>query len=187
MSPFPPRTAPNSTRASAAAQQLRLPSDAARLEAATDVALFFALWGEAANLRLVPEALCFLFHKMSNELRRADALGVEPVRSEGAFLKCVVQPVYKVRNSGVFIREWIEGCMMWGLHHGAQAAVASGVEQSKFALNERKSFTIRNSRSNVTALSQCLCPMCFLCPTCLVPVADSGGGRARRVGPQAQL
>lgn len=90
--------APNSTRASAAAQQLRLPSDAARLEAATDVALFFALWGEAANLRLVPEALCFLFHKMSGELRRADALGVEPVRSEGAFLKCVVQPVYKVRG-----------------------------------------------------------------------------------------
>ncbi len=89
-------SAPNSTRASIAAQQMRLPSDAARLEAATDVALFFALWGEAANLRLVPEALCFLFHKMSGELRRADALGVEPVRSEGAFLKCVVQPVYKV-------------------------------------------------------------------------------------------
>ena len=30
-----------------------------------DVVLWFCIWGEAANLRHLPEALCFLFHKCS--------------------------------------------------------------------------------------------------------------------------
>jgi hypothetical protein len=59
-------TAPNSTIAGMAAATFSqgLQSDAARLEVCTDVALFFALWGEATNLRLMPESLCFLFHMM---------------------------------------------------------------------------------------------------------------------------
>ena len=35
---------------------------------ATDLVLYLLIWGEAANLKHVPESLCFLFHKMRTEL-----------------------------------------------------------------------------------------------------------------------
>ena len=41
---------------------------------AVDVSLYVLVWGEAANLRHVPEALCFLYHQM-----RTAGLGVEPL------------------------------------------------------------------------------------------------------------
>ena len=88
--------APNSSRAFAASERgAFFCSDEARAIACVDLALFYAIWGEGANFRLVPESLSFLFHKCSAEVRRAEALQAEPMRSAGAFLTCVVQPLYK--------------------------------------------------------------------------------------------
>ena len=33
-----------------------------------DISLYLLIWGEAANLRHVPECICFLFHQMRHVL-----------------------------------------------------------------------------------------------------------------------
>ncbi|KAE9349569.1 Callose synthase 5 [Phytophthora rubi] len=57
------------------------------------VALFLLIWGESANLRFMPECLCFLYHKMAAKL---DGLESLPNAPEGAFLRRVVRPLYSV-------------------------------------------------------------------------------------------
>jgi len=75
------------------------PSTAVQLE---EVSLFLLLWGEAANLRFMPEMLCFLF-----ELARAHAAEMQARElnnggdgsggavAEGWFLQRVVRPIYE--------------------------------------------------------------------------------------------
>nr|WJO13373.1 callose synthase 12 [Lilium hybrid cultivar] len=67
------------------------------------VALYLLIWGEAANLRFVPECLCYIFHHMAMELNRIlegyidDATGrpaLPAVSGDGAFLARVVTPLY---------------------------------------------------------------------------------------------
>lgn len=62
-----------------------------------DILLFLHVWGEAANLRHLPECLCFLFHKTMEMYQRCR---VNPVASEneiyyGYFLDTVVRPLYE--------------------------------------------------------------------------------------------
>ncbi|CAI5524507.1 unnamed protein product [Closterium sp. Naga37s-1] len=69
-------------------------------------ALFLLVWGEAANLRFMPECLCYIYHNMAAELlavlrgkgpeakQRLPAYGRE---AEG-FLRYVVTPVYDVAS-----------------------------------------------------------------------------------------
>ncbi|DAZ99146.1 TPA: hypothetical protein N0F65_010230 [Lagenidium giganteum] len=58
-----------------------------------DIMLFLLIWGEAANLRHMPECLCYLFHQMLTAVNR-DPLGQER-QPEGWFLRQVVRPVWK--------------------------------------------------------------------------------------------
>ncbi|CAI0409346.1 unnamed protein product, partial [Linum tenue] len=70
------------------------------------IGLYLLIWGEAANLRLMPECLCYIFHHMANELH--DILGNavsletgEKIRpayggDSEAFLNKVVTPIYTV-------------------------------------------------------------------------------------------
>ncbi|XP_010234098.1 putative callose synthase 8 isoform X4 [Brachypodium distachyon] len=68
------------------------------------IALYLLIWGEASNLRLMPECLCFIFHNMSYELYGVLSGAVslitgEKVRpaygGEGeSFLNKVVTPIY---------------------------------------------------------------------------------------------
>ncbi|XP_042020484.1 putative callose synthase 8 isoform X2 [Salvia splendens] len=70
------------------------------------VALYCLIWGEAANLRFMPECLCYLFHHMASELHGmlSGAVSIEtgelvkPVYGEGheSFLRHVVSPIYTV-------------------------------------------------------------------------------------------
>nr|XP_009765734.1 PREDICTED: callose synthase 9-like [Nicotiana sylvestris] len=32
------------------------------------ISLYFLIWGEAANIRFIPECLCYIFHHMGREL-----------------------------------------------------------------------------------------------------------------------
>ncbi|EPS69913.1 hypothetical protein M569_04848, partial [Genlisea aurea] len=68
--------------------------------------LYTLIWGEAANLRFMPECLCYIYHHMAFELCGMLSGDVSPVTGENvkptyggdeeAFLKKVVTPIYEV-------------------------------------------------------------------------------------------
>lgn len=66
--------------------------------------LYLLIWGEAANLRFMPECLCYIYHHMAFELYGMLAGSVSPMTGENikpayggeeeAFLRKVVTPIY---------------------------------------------------------------------------------------------
>jgi callose synthase len=58
-----------------------------------EIMLYLLIWGEAANLRHMPECVCYLYHQMMKMLNR-DIHGQER-HPEGWFLKRVVRPVWE--------------------------------------------------------------------------------------------
>ncbi|PPR85546.1 hypothetical protein GOBAR_AA35144 [Gossypium barbadense] len=68
--------------------------------------LYLLIWGEAANVRFMPECLCYIFHNMAHELHGLLAGNVSIVTGENikpsyggddeAFLRKVVKPIYCV-------------------------------------------------------------------------------------------
>ncbi|KAL1188358.1 Callose synthase 12 [Cardamine amara subsp. amara] len=67
------------------------------------VGLYLLIWGEAANLRFMPECLCYIFHNMASELNKVleDCLDentgqpfLPSISGENAFLNGVVKPIY---------------------------------------------------------------------------------------------
>lgn len=67
--------------------------------------LYLLIWGEAANLRFMPECLCFIFHNMAHEMNRVlehylddSAQPARPATYSGknAFLEKVVTPLYNI-------------------------------------------------------------------------------------------
>ncbi|KAJ0392058.1 hypothetical protein P43SY_009894 [Pythium insidiosum] len=57
------------------------------------LALLLCIWGEAANLRFMPECVCFLYHSMATKLPSLEAL---PNMPEGFYLDKIVRPIYNV-------------------------------------------------------------------------------------------
>ncbi|CAA3013942.1 callose synthase 9 [Olea europaea subsp. europaea] len=66
------------------------------------ISLYFLIWGEAANLRFLPECLCYIFHHMGRELediiRQQVAQPAKSCVSESgvSFLDQVIRPLYDV-------------------------------------------------------------------------------------------
>ncbi|KAF9621859.1 hypothetical protein IFM89_028447 [Coptis chinensis] len=70
------------------------------------IGLFLLIWGEASNLRFMPECLCYLFHHMAYELHGVLSGAVNPATGElvrpayggepESFLNKVVTPIYWV-------------------------------------------------------------------------------------------
>ncbi|XP_051126234.1 putative callose synthase 8 isoform X2 [Andrographis paniculata] len=70
------------------------------------IALYLLIWGEAANLRFMPECLCYIFHHMASELHAMLSGAVSLTTGERvmpayggaheAFLNNVVSPIYEV-------------------------------------------------------------------------------------------
>ncbi|EXB36810.1 Callose synthase 5 [Morus notabilis] len=68
--------------------------------------LYLLIWGEAANVRFMPECLCYIFHNMAYELHGLLAGNVSIVTGENikpsyggddeAFLRKVVTPIFRV-------------------------------------------------------------------------------------------
>lgn len=67
------------------------------------MSLYLLIWGESANLRFVPECICYIFHHMAMELNKIledyiDENTGRPVlpsiSGENAFLNRVVKPIY---------------------------------------------------------------------------------------------
>ncbi|MED6125206.1 Callose synthase 5 [Stylosanthes scabra] len=68
--------------------------------------LYLLIWGEAANVRFLPECLCYIFHNMAYELNGLLAGNVSIVTGENikpsyggedeSFLRKVITPIYRV-------------------------------------------------------------------------------------------
>ncbi|RLN46434.1 hypothetical protein BBJ28_00008407 [Nothophytophthora sp. Chile5] len=58
-----------------------------------DVMLYFLIWGEAANVRHMPEAVCYLYHQMLL-LVNADTRG-QSRQPEGWYLNAVIRPIWQ--------------------------------------------------------------------------------------------
>ncbi|WOK98671.1 callose synthase 7-like isoform X1 [Canna indica] len=78
------------------------------------IGLYFLIWGEASNIRFMPECLCYIFHHMANDLNLIlsnaySVSGSHPnsaYQGQDSFLKNIVTPIYEVlfkevkRNKG---------------------------------------------------------------------------------------
>ncbi|KAM3698995.1 hypothetical protein ACJW30_06G231600 [Castanea mollissima] len=79
------------------------------------IGLYLLIWGEASNVRFMPECLCFIFHNMAHEVHGVLFSNLHPVsgetyqeaaRDEESFLREVITPIYQVllkevkRNKG---------------------------------------------------------------------------------------
>ncbi|KAI9074803.1 hypothetical protein K1719_043227 [Acacia pycnantha] len=59
--------------------------------------LYLLIWGEAANVRFMPECLCYIFHNMAYKLHGLLARNVNTVTGDDeAFLHEVITPLYRV-------------------------------------------------------------------------------------------
>ncbi|KAF7366397.1 putative 1,3-beta-D-glucan synthase subunit [Mycena sanguinolenta] len=65
------------------------------------IALYLLCWGEAAQVRFCPEALCFIFKCADDYYRSPECQNrVEPI-PEGMYLRSVVRPLYRfIRDQG---------------------------------------------------------------------------------------
>ncbi|XP_065873962.1 callose synthase 10 [Euphorbia lathyris] len=67
------------------------------------VALYFLIWGEAANIRFLPECICYIFHHMAKELDaildHGEANHAASCITDGgsvSFLEQVIFPIYEI-------------------------------------------------------------------------------------------
>ncbi|KAH7533719.1 hypothetical protein FEM48_Zijuj04G0161500 [Ziziphus jujuba var. spinosa] len=69
------------------------------------IALYLLIWGEASNIRFMPECLCYIFHRMAYEVFGILFSNVHPVtgesytneaRDDEYFLRTVITPIYEV-------------------------------------------------------------------------------------------
>jgi 1,3-beta-glucan synthase len=70
------------------------------------IALFLLCWGEAAQVRFVPECLCFIFKCADDYYRSPECQNrVEPV-PEGLYLRAVIKPLYRyIRDQGYEVQD----------------------------------------------------------------------------------
>ncbi|KAG2157090.1 glycosyltransferase family 48 protein [Suillus clintonianus] len=70
------------------------------------IALYLLCWGEAGNVRFVPECLCFIFKCADDYYRSPECQNsVEPVR-EGLYLQTIIKPLYTfMRDQGYEVVE----------------------------------------------------------------------------------
>lgn len=71
------------------------------------IALYLLCWGEGAQIRFVPECLCFIFKCADDYYRSPECQNRMDHMPEGHFLRTVVKPLYRfIRDQGY---ELIEG------------------------------------------------------------------------------
>jgi 1,3-beta-glucan synthase len=70
------------------------------------IALFLLCWGEAGNVRFVPETLCFIFKCADDYYRSPECQNSEAVVPEGVYLKTIIRPLYNfMRDQGYEVVE----------------------------------------------------------------------------------
>src|ERR1700709_325405 len=65
------------------------------------IALYLLCWGEAAQVRFVPECLCFIFKCADDYYRSPECQNRVDPMPEGLYLKSVIKPLYRfIRDQG---------------------------------------------------------------------------------------
>jgi 1,3-beta-glucan synthase len=65
------------------------------------IALYLLCWGEAAQVRFVPECLCFIFKCADDYYRSPECQNRQDPVPEGLYLRSVVKPLYRfIRDQG---------------------------------------------------------------------------------------
>lgn len=129
-----------------------------------DILLFLYVWGEAANLRHLPECLCFLYHKSLEVVLAGQSSNktkeVEIGKPPGFFLESVIIPLYNVVSSGLrkgkdhFEKKtyddfneffWNPSCLSFSLFTAEDLddqidTIAMGLEKSKKTYLEKRSW-----------------------------------------------
>ncbi|KAH7833941.1 hypothetical protein Vadar_011284 [Vaccinium darrowii] len=61
------------------------------------IGLYLLIWGEASNIRFMPECLCYIFHNMAREIHEIiSRIDRREARDRESFLRDVVTPIYEV-------------------------------------------------------------------------------------------
>lgn len=123
--------------------------------AESQIVLYLLIWGEAANLRFMPECLCYIYHQLAPQLLQLNA--VDDV-APGSFLQLTVKPIYDIvarmrENSNVNSKKtcdyknisnyddvneffWSTGCLQLRLDQVAEMMSSQELKTYK----ERRSF-----------------------------------------------
>jgi 1,3-beta-glucan synthase len=65
------------------------------------IALYLLCWGEAANIRFMPECLCFIFKCADDYYRSPECQSRVDAVPEGLYLRSVIKPLYRyLRDQG---------------------------------------------------------------------------------------
>lgn len=65
------------------------------------IALYLLCWGEAAQVRFVPECLCFIFKCADDYYRSPECQNRQEPVPEGLYLRAVIKPLYRfIRDQG---------------------------------------------------------------------------------------
>ncbi|KAK8360802.1 hypothetical protein V6Z12_A04G188100 [Gossypium hirsutum] len=60
------------------------------------VALYLLIWGEASNIRFMPECICYIFHKMADDVNQVFSGDKMIQNPDGSFLSNVIKPIYEI-------------------------------------------------------------------------------------------
>ncbi|KAG8836815.1 1,3-beta-D-glucan synthase [Serendipita sp. 400] len=70
------------------------------------IALFLLCWGEAAQVRFVPECLCFIFKCADDYYRSPECQNRVEAVPEGLYLRAVIKPLYRfIRDQGYEVQD----------------------------------------------------------------------------------
>ncbi|OCB90135.1 glucan synthase [Sanghuangporus baumii] len=65
------------------------------------IALYLLIWGEAAQVRFCPEAMCFIFKCADDYYRSSECQNRDQPVPEGLYLRAVIKPLYRfIRDQG---------------------------------------------------------------------------------------
>jgi callose synthase len=130
-----------------------------------DIALFLLAWGEASNVRELPECMCFIIHSLLEDLKDGKNLR----QPSGTYLALVIKPIYdhvkKVQSSGKNYDDineffWTKDCLAYSYgmpssseskddSPSAKPHIASALESSSKTYLEKRShfrFVVAYSR-----------------------------------------
>ncbi|KAK9020343.1 hypothetical protein V6N11_010369 [Hibiscus sabdariffa] len=73
------------------------------------IALYLLIWGEASNIRFMPECICYIFHKMANDVHQILSTTDTTQIPAESFLSTVIKPIYLILSKlyRSFDRMWI--------------------------------------------------------------------------------
>ena len=116
-----------------------------------DSLVFLLIWGEASNLKHLPECLCYLYHKMMQENISNFSQGISSTTYPGYYLDMVVTPIYDVIASSLkksgdneykktyddfneFF--WSPKCLKYKMHDNAEDVESGNISQDLNVLND---------------------------------------------------